>query len=349
MIVGQGNVALDVARTLLKDVDSLRRTDITEYAIEKLSKSRIKNIHIVGRRGPVQAAFTIKEVREMMQLPNTFFNPIPDTLFPPELAKFPRPQRRLLELLKQGAPRPTSASKSWALDFLLSPQSIEYSTTDPTMISHVNFTTNQLARPSSPTSPLLPASKTSKKVTIPAQTLFRSIGYKSEPLPGLVSNGIPFDAEKGVFPNDGFGRIVSRPIETHDISQEPSHHVPIPGLYCAGWVKNGPTGVIASTMTDAFITAEAIASDLKRQPGISSAETVSTPFSVRENKFTGSASSRGWMGVKDLASQAKLNLRPVTWSDWKKIDMVERKRGMMNGGKPREKIASIEDMLTILD
>lgn len=351
VIIGQGNVALDVARTLLTDVDALRKTDITEYALEKLSKSRIKNIHIVGRRGPVQAAFTIKEIREMMQLPKTSFNPIPDNLFPPGLAILPRPQRRLLELLKQGAPRQTSAFKAWALDFLLSPQSIEYSTTDPTMMSHLNFTTNQLAHPNAPTSPLLPAFKTSKQVTVPAQTLFRSIGYKSEPLPGLASNGIPFDTEKGIFPNDGFGRIVSKPNETHQIARELDHPavVPISGLYCAGWVKRGPTGVIASTMTDAFITAEAIASDLKGQYDIPSSDATTTSSPTREKRFTGSAESRGWMGVKDRANEAKLNLRPVTWSDWKKIDTVERQRGKTNGGKPREKIARIEEMLTILD
>jgi adrenodoxin-NADP+ reductase len=342
VIIGQGNVALDVARTLLTDIDVLRKTDITEYALETLSKSRIRNIRVVGRRGPVQAAFTIKEIREMLQLPDTSFMPIPESLFPSDLKSLPRPQRRLLELLKKGSSSPPNTSKSWSLDFLLSPQSLHYSPSNPTNLDHIKFIHNRLADPYSPTSSLLPTPPNPSHLSIPTSTLFRSIGYKSETLPNLPSTGIPFDTQKGIFPNDGTGRIVSSPQQAH-APQEMTHEygVPIPGLYCAGWVKRGPTGVIASTMTDAFITAEAIARDWR--------ERQSSGQEVIDKRFIGSDESRGFEGVQELAKEAKIDLRPVSWKDWEKIDAVEKQRGRMNGGKPREKLASVEEMLKVLD
>ena len=352
IIIGQGNVALDIARTLLTNIDVLRKTDITEYALERLSKSRIKNIHVVGRRGPVQGAFTIKEIREMLQLPDTSFTPIPESLFAMDPSLLPRRQKRLLELLKKGAPSTTNPSKSWSLDFLLSPYSVHWSASDPTKLDHVKFIRNQLANPNSHTSSLLPTPPSPSYLHMPTSILFRSIGYKSEPLQGLTENGIPFDAEKGIFPNDGAGRIVSSPQRAH-APHEMTHEygIPIRGLYCAGWVKRGPTGVIASTMADAFITANAVADDFSaRQRQSSSSEmSTSTSTTTADERFIGSAESRGWEGVKQMADASKLDLRPVSWEDWKKIDAVERKRGAMNGGKPREKIASIEEMLKVLD
>lgn len=342
VVIGQGNVALDVARTLLTDVDTLRKTDITEYALERLSKSRIKNIHIVGRRGPVQAAFTIKEVRELLKLPDTSFQPIPGSLFPSDLKSLPRPQRRLLELLKKGSLSRGHSSKSWSLDFLLSPYSLHFSPSDGKKLDHIKFIRTQLSDPSSPTSPLLPQPSSPSFHDIPTTTLFRSIGYKSEPLESLLENGIPFDSQKGIFPHDGIGRIVSSPQKAH-APQEMTHEygIPIPGLYCAGWVKRGPTGVIASTMADAFITAEAIVQDWR--------ERTSSSEEVIDKRFIGSRQSKGWDGVQDLARAAGLNLRRVSWSEWKKIDAVEREKGKLSGGKPREKIADMGEMLRVLD
>ncbi len=342
VIIGQGNVALDVARTILTDIDALRKTDITEHALERLSKSRIKNIHIVGRRGPVQGAFTIKEIRELLQLPDVSFKPIPASLFPSDLSKLPRPQKRLLELLRKGSPVSSSAPKSWSLDFLLSPHSLHFSDSDPKELTAIEFMGTELANPTSSTSPLLSSPRNPAHHIIPTTTLFRSIGYKSEPLPTLTSAGIPFDTAKGIFPNDGIGRIVSSPKHAHK-PQEMDHEygIPIPGLYCAGWVKRGPTGVIASTMADAFGTAEAVVGDWKDRQ--------TSRKEIMDKRFIGSAGSRGWEGVKNAAEEAGIGVRRVSWGDWKKIDRVERERGKERGGKPREKIASVEEMLRVLD
>ena len=329
IIIGQGNVALDVARILLTDVDLLRKTDITSWALDRLSESRIKNIRIIGRRGPVQAAFTIKEIRELMKLPDTYFKPIPKELFPPDLSLLPRPQKRILQLLQEGSSCGPSARKSWSLDFLLSPQSLLSSsilsdishTSSTKALTGVTFTRNTLAEPFSPTSPLRPLDTNTLKVNLPCSTLFRSIGYKSKPLAGFHELGISFDDQKGVIENDGLGRVL------------PSHNntassVPLPGLYCAGWVKRGPTGVIASTMNDAFATAESVAADW----------TEGRPFLK--------SSGEGWQGIAMSAQKLGATVEPVDWQQWEKIDGAEKTSGGRRG-IVRDKLGRVSEMLAV--
>ncbi|KAI9934953.1 NADPH-adrenodoxin reductase [Aspergillus wentii] len=341
VIIGQGNVALDVARILLSDINTLRKTDIAEYAVEELVKSKIKRVRVVGRRGPMQAAFTIKELRELLQLPGVSFDQVPRELLPPEdvMASLPRAQKRLIQLLAKGSTNdPASANKSWSLDFLLSPECLNWSPVHPYRMSHVRFARNELdpADPFSPSAKVTPKHLSSGKraeVDVPANTFFRSVGYKSHPLPGLEDLGIQFDDRRGVIPNDGFGRVTS-PSNTGDNQRLPdgsliSH---LPGLYCAGWVKRGPTGVIATTMTDAFSTADTVAADLAQQnkPTLLNAK---------------GSSGLGWEGVRPEAE--KLGVRATSWSDWQRIDSVELERGAQKG-KSRDKIGRVQEMLDVV-
>ncbi|CAG8303608.1 unnamed protein product [Penicillium salamii] len=332
VIVGQGNVALDVARILLSDVSALSKTDISEHAIEKLAQSRIKRVHVVGRRGPLQAAFTIKELREMLQLPGVSFDQIPEGVFPPDsvISGLPRAQKRIMQLISKGSSNdPKTSPKSWSLDFLLAPDSLHGSAEHPDRISHVKFSCNELdpSNPHSPSSRVLPKNSTDgqrAQVDIPASVFFRSVGYKSLALPGISDLGIDFDNQRGILPNDGFGRITSltnkgEPENLPDGSLI-SH---LPGLYCAGWVKRGPTGVIASTMTDAFTTADSIVQDLA-QVG-DSKSLLNSPSQ---------SSGLGWEVVKTEAQ--RLGLRPTSWEDWLRIDREEKRRGELVG-KPRVK------------
>jgi len=145
---------------------------------------------------------------------------------------------------------------------------------------------------------------------------FRSIGYKSGDIDGMKDLGIDFDISRGIIPNDSNGRITK-------LSADGTR---IPGMYCSGWVKQGPAGVIANTMEDAFGTAEAIARDWEaRQPFM--------------------AGGQGWGALKEEARQR--GLRSVSWDEWKIIDAVEKKRGTTNR-KEREKLTSIEEMLEVL-
>ena len=129
--------------------------------------------------------------------------------------------------------------------------------------------------------------------------------------------GIDFDERRGIIPHDSHGRVTS-------LSEDGTG---IPGLYCSGWVKRGPAGVIANTMEDAFDTAESIAQDWENQQ----------PFM---------SGTDGWEALQEDAGVK--SLRPVSWDDWKKIDVVERFRGKAKG-KPREKFTSIPTLLGVLD
>ena len=336
IVIGQGNVALDVARILLEDIEVLRKTDITSHALEALSISRIKHVRVVGRRGPLQAAFTIKEVRELMQLPDVNFTPIPDSLLPADLSNLPRPKKRLLELLKKGSPAKPCAQKSWSLDFLLSPTVLEFSSTDPPHLTGVTFTRNTLLDPDSSSSTIQP---TSEHTSLRTSTLFRSIGYKATPIPGTSEIGALFDEKTGTLAHDGTGRILRHNAKQHN-------NTTTPRLYCSGWVKRGPTGVIASTMTDAFETAEAIVADWRSAYSSPNPNTTPIPTnstSTLTNK-TPAQPKLGWEAVKASAQQQNIPLDPVYWSDWEKIDAVERREGSEKG-KPREKRTTVQGML----
>lgn len=316
VIVGQGNVALDVARMLLENVDVLRKSDITEAAIETLLKSRVKRVHIVGRRGPMQAAYTIKEVRELMKLHDVGFHQLDMNLVPDEVSKLPRAQKRLMDLIIKGSTaKVESAAKTWSLDFCLSPTKFSGNAQ-----GHLESTTFERTSLASPFDPASKVSGTGETLDMASAVAFRSIGYKSVALPGFDEAGILFDDGKGVIRNDGLGRVF-----TNKSAVDKSTPTHLGGVYCAGWVKRGPTGVIASTMQDAFSTGDAIAADWSSD----------APFLNAEE-------SHGWDALKDEVDSSRSNV--VTWQDWHKIDGAEKERGSQIG-KEREKFTSTTEMM----
>ncbi|KAL9600063.1 MAG: hypothetical protein Q9219_003433 [cf. Caloplaca sp. 3 TL-2023] len=320
IIIGQGNVALDVARTLLKGVDALRKTDISEQALAALSKSKVKRVQVIGRRGPMQVSFTIKEVRELMKLPSVAFEPIDRHLLPADISTLPRTAKRLTKLLMEGSSLPSSeARKTWALDFFLSPMGFMPSRANPHHLGSVGFRKMKITGDGE----LNPAAKvepTGEEESLATSLAFRSVGYQSEPLPGMSDLGIGFDEKRGVIINDYYGRLVS-PARGTDPPKT------MPGMYCAGWVKRGPTGVIANTMEDSFATAEAIIAD----------------WTSKASFLSGGS---GWESIKgEVTAKGR---RAVSWEDWLKIDSVERSRGKLLG-KEREKYTNPDDMLACLD
>ncbi|KAF2194277.1 FAD/NAD(P)-binding domain-containing protein [Zopfia rhizophila CBS 207.26] len=343
VIIGQGNVALDVARILLTPTDKLRGTDITEQALETLSRSNVTSVQVVGRRGPLQAAFTVKEVRELRNIPSVFFSPILDNgFFPSDKNKLPRVQKRIAQVLLKDYPGPSSpTTKRWSLEFLLSPQQFRGNGSSHGSLSSIDFTRMEYAPDADPFSKSAKVIPSDGTATLFADVAFRSVGYKSASLPGLSDLGVPFDRKLGIIPNDPYGRVIA-PVSTSSRTN-PSTSIPspepinfiakhIPGLYCAGWVKRGPTGVIASTMDDAFNTADVIAADWASN----------ALFLNHEEGSTG----LGWKGVKDEVISK--GVRPVSWEDWKRIDEAEKERGRKLG-KEREKFGSVKEMLKVLD
>lgn len=225
-----------------------------------------------------------------------------------------------MALLQTGSPAQASeAERSWSLDFCLSPREF---VADPNRPSHVAGTTFERTALSSPSNPHARATGTGEYVSYDSSLVFRSIGYKSIPLDGFQEAGIPFDPARGILLSDGLGRVV----------QDAETRAPLPGVYCAGWVKRGPTGVIASTMEDAFATADTIASDVHRKAAL---------LGQGEDGMR-----HGWEGVEADTSPSQLS-RVVSWQDWQLIDQAEKAKGKL-ANKERIKFTSTKDMLALL-
>lgn len=290
-IVGHGNVALDIARILLTPLDLLKKTDITEQAITALSSSKVQRVHLIGRRGPLQIAFTIKELREMIRLPKS--RPVLD----PEDFKhledcfedLPRPRRRLTELLYNTAVKPTEkdkklwsdATRKWYLHFLSSPVEI---LSDGSSVKGLRLVKNKLEG-SIKENPK--AVSTEKTTDLPCGMIMTSIGYQGIQL----DPDLPFDHSKGVVSNEN-GRVTG-----------------IPGLYCTGWVSRGPLGVILNTMTDGLDTGKMILQDLKSN--------------LLEINKPGKEAV-----IKQLK---EAGVQTVSFDDWKKIDSIEMSQGKLIG------------------
>nr|XP_025855489.1 NADPH:adrenodoxin oxidoreductase, mitochondrial isoform X1 [Vulpes vulpes]XP_025855491.1 NADPH:adrenodoxin oxidoreductase, mitochondrial isoform X2 [Vulpes vulpes] len=314
VILGQGNVALDVARILLTPPEYLEKTDITEAALGVLRQSRVKTVWIVGRRGPLQVAFTIKELREMIQLPGTrpILDPTDFLGLQDRIKEVPRPRKRLTELLlrtaterpgAEEAARQASASRTWGLRFFRSPQQVLPSP-DGRRVAGIRLAVTRLESPLQGVGEAARAVPTGDSEDLPCGLVLSSVGYKSRP----IDPSVPFDSKHGVIPNME-GRVID-----------------VPGLYCSGWVKRGPTGVIATTMTDSFLTGQMLLQDLKA--GL-------LPLGPRP----------GYVAIEALLSSR--GVRPVSFSDWEKLDAEEVSRGK-GAGKPREKLLDPQEMLRLL-
>lgn len=232
-----------------------------------------------------------------------------------------------MEVLAKGSgPGWAEQPKRWSLEFCLSPLSFQPDVRHVSSVGRSTFRRNVLTDVHDPQASV----ETQKEsVEFESPLVFRSIGYKSEPLAEFASLGIVFDDRKGVIDNHrGSGRVTSvLPLN------EKGH---FPGLYCAGWVKRGPTGVIASTMEDAFDTAEGIARDWQAGKEFLGA---SSAVHGRHEQ------SAGWEGVKSEGG-SELAKCAVNWDGWLAIDEAEQQKGKEEG-KKREKFTAVGDMLEV--
>jgi ferredoxin--NADP+ reductase len=304
VVIGQGNVAVDVCRILCKTVDELKHTDIAQHALEALAKSKIRNIYMIGRRGPAQAKFTHTELRELGELADC--DPVVDPndleLNPASRAELEdrsnRVQIKSYEVLKAFASRPSpTRHRRCYLQFLKSPIELKGNG----KLERVVLMRNRLeGEPSQQV-----ARETGGAEELACGVLFRSIGYRGVPIPG-----VPFDERRGVFPNKD-GRIVD------------GARI-VPGLYTAGWIKRGPTGIIGTNREDSVATVNSLLADLP------SFEATAKP---------------GADGV--MATLQSRGARVVSYADWQRIDAAEIKRGAAVD-KPREKFTRVQEMLAVL-
>ncbi|KAG5439713.1 hypothetical protein PCK2_000753 [Pneumocystis canis] len=214
-------------------------------------------------------------------------------------------------------------SKSWSLEFLLSPRQFIKHEFKSNTLSSVVFEKNILK--ACPNKDTLQAVGTNEIINIDTSCLIRSIGYKGIAIENSDNMGIPFDTDKGIIPNV-FGRVLSKHKgETSDIHN-------IPGIYTSGWIKTGPVGVVANTMYDAFETSDSIIEDWNTG-----------------KSFLNPATVEFKPGFNALLTHFKdKNIRFIQWKDWKKLEDLEYKKGEKLG-KIREKFTSIKEILEILE
>lgn len=240
-VIGAGNVALDVSRMLAKSADDLRMTDLPAHVLEVLETSSVKEIHVIARRGPAQAKFTTKELREIGELANADVVVDPEELVLDEVSR-QRVEgdhlvRRNYEVLQAWADRPpTTRPRRIRLRFNLRPVEV----LGNAHVAGLRLERTRLDETGSPTG-------TGQLSTIDVQMVLRSIGYRGRPLPGM-----PFDQRRGVIPNDA-GRVLR-------------DGAVAPGEYVAGWIKRGPTGVIGTNKKDAQETVDALLADVDSLP-----------------------------------------------------------------------------------
>jgi ferredoxin--NADP+ reductase len=310
-VVGVGNVAVDVARILARTPDELAATDISDDALEALRVSRVREIHVLGRRGPAQAAFTNPEIRELGELPGADIRAREeevrlDPLTAAALEKAPdRGIQRKVEMLQGYARRPASGKpRTIVLRFLVSPVALRGSAEGGVVA--MELVRNELVATPAGT---LQARATGHVEELPVGLVFRSVGYRGLPLPG-----VPFHDAWGVILNER-GRVL-----------DPDTREPRPGEYCAGWIKRGPTGVIGTNKPDAAETVAAMIEDLE-------AGRVLTPAEPEPE------------AVEALVRQRQPHW--FSYADWRRLDALEVARGRPLG-RPRVKFIRVEEMLAAL-
>ncbi|MBB4640224.1 FAD-dependent oxidoreductase [Rhizorhapis suberifaciens] len=283
VIVGNGNVALDVARILSKTEDELAGSDIVAHALEQLNQSFIRHITILGRRGPHQIAMTPKELGELGHLQRAA--PRVDPIDLPEGgadALLEPGMRKSVGHLREFAANPVAKPITVEFDFFAMPVAVEGDGKVERVIVERTELDDQLR-----------SQGTGERYSIDCSLVVSCIGYSTPPI-----EGVPYEHGRGRFANDE-GRI-------------------LPGLYCVGWARRGPTGTIGTNRPDGYMIADKIAEDIGAGGGKS-----------------------GSPALDALLAERRVDV--VTFRDWQKIEQAEVQRARQ--GAPREKFIAIEEMI----
>ena len=286
-IIGNGNVALDVARILAKTPEELSASDIVRHAYDALAASHIRSIALLGRRGPHQIAMTPKELGELGHLSRAAPRVDP-TDFPPleDDALLEPGMRKSVTHLRNFAANPVARPITIEFDFFAMPVAIEGDGRAERIVVERTRLDAELR-----------SVGTGEHYTLPAGLVVACIGYSTPPIPG-----VPYEHGRGRFAN--------------------SDGLILPGLYCVGWARRGPSGTIGTNKPDGATIAQRIIAD-SGGPGAEGTR------------------KRGREGLDDLIAARSLDI--VTFRDWQKIDAVEIAAARAQA--PREKLVRIDDML----
>ncbi|HEX4806666.1 MAG TPA: FAD-dependent oxidoreductase [Conexibacter sp.] len=305
VVVGNGNVALDVARMLALPRETLARTDVADHALEALAGSSIEEVVVLGRRGPAQAAFTTPELIELSELAQA------DVIVDPGDMELDEASARAVEeadaqvkkkievLHGYAASEPHGHDRRIVLRFFASPLEI----VGTERVEGIRVGRTELVEDGEGR---LRAVVTAQEETIPCQLVFRSVGYKGRPLPG-----VPFDERTNTIPND-HGRVLDAP----GGSQRP-------GEYVSGWIKRGPSGIIGTNKKDSQDTVDSLLAD--HAAGTIPQPAVEDPDAI-------------------LALLAERAPEHITYAHWEAIDQAERTAGEPHG-RPRVKLVRHEHLL----
>jgi ferredoxin--NADP+ reductase len=306
VVIGNGNVAADVARMLALTPDELRETDTADHAIEAFAAGSVKEILVLGRRGPAQAAFTNPEVRELGEMANADIDIDAGEMELDELSRewldsddADPTNRRNVEIFTDFSQRePQGKPQKIAVRFLRSPIEIQ----GDGKVERIVVGRNELRRDESGR---IRAVDTGERETIECGLVLRSIGYK-----GIPIEGVPFDERAGTISNEG-GRVT-------DNGEQ------VPGLYAVGWIKRGPSGVIGTNKKDAQETVDNLFADLEAGR-------------IPEAELAG---DRGSIEV------LLMERRPdhVTFEGWQAIDATEVEAGKPHG-RPRVKLCRVAELV----
>ncbi|HET9114620.1 MAG TPA: FAD-dependent oxidoreductase [Gaiellaceae bacterium] len=286
VVIGVGNVALDIARMLALTDEELAPTDATDASIEAIASSSLEEIVVVGRRGPAQAAFTTPELQEMGELAGA------DVIVDPADLEGALPhdtnsERNLAVLHELAAREPEGKPRRVVFRFLRSPVAL----LGEERVEGIELVRNELDANER-------AVATDEHETLPCGLVFRSVGYRGVALPG-----VPFDERSGTISNEA-GRVE-------------------PGVYVAGWIKRGPTGVIGTNKKDATETVEHLLEDVASRRLEAKPHTTAAAVD---------------------ALLAERGVRVVEYDGWCAIDEAERAAGEKSG-RPRVKLCSWDELL----
>ena len=306
VVIGNGNVAADVARMLALTPDELGETDTADHAIEAFAAGSVKEILVLGRRGPAQAAFTNPEVRELGEMANADIDIDAGEMELDELSRewldsddADPTNRRNVEIFRDFSQRdPEGKPQKIAVRFLRSPIEIQ----GDGKVERIVVGRNELRRDESGR---IRAVDTGERETIECGMVLRSIGYK-----GIPIEGVPFDERAGTISNEG-GRVT-------DNGEQ------VPGLYAVGWIKRGPSGVIGTNKKDAQETVDSLFADLEAGR-------------IPEGELAGERGS-----IEALLTERRPD--HVTFEGWQAIDATEVEAGKPLG-RPRVKLCRVDELV----
>jgi adrenodoxin-NADP+ reductase len=294
-------------------------TDISAHALAALKESSVEEVVIIGRRGHIQASFTIKEIRELTKLDDVSVHISQAELDSSmtEVSKLElensRPKHRIVELINKIASDTTARgsvdtnSKKVTFRFLLTPERISGTNENETDVASLTLAKNKLTVEGSKQK----ATATEEKETIECELILKSVGYKSESMAG-----VPFDTIKNIIPNHK-GRVIIPSSEEKGFEQLDDN------LYVCGWLKRGPSGIIGTNITDAKETVESILEGVALKKDFVKGDPL--------------------LNIPALSSPSV-----ICWEDYLRIEGEEERRGTSSiPPKPREKICDIAELLGV--